>query len=187
MTNFFKRMFNHSSKSTGSEKNNPLHQMNAVIINVLKENKDVDLFSLKWKYKYWIMYQVFMMEIHVRIVMMYGEYVHKWNCGSDGGRYTRTLNKKMKRRKNVVTLFGTNCEMRFLDKIVIVECLDFDKYGRLLVYIHPYNDNMKIDKKTSYNQWLIDNNYAAEYYGGTKYDQDWDIKNMQKIKKYIYI
>ena len=57
---------------------------------------------------------------------------------------------------------------KILNQIIIVKCLNFDKYGRLLVYIYPYNENMIIDDKQSYNQWLIDNKYALPYDGGTK-------------------
>jgi len=50
-----------------------------------------------------------------------------------------------------------------LNKVVIVECLGFGKYGRLLA-------NVKInesDDKTV-NQLMIDEGHGKEYYGGTK-------------------
>lgn len=52
-----------------------------------------------------------------------------------------------------------------LNKIVTIECLEFDKYGRLLIEI--YLEGLYI------NQWLIDNNFAKKYDGGTK--QSWDL------------
>lgn len=178
MMNFLKHMFSRSSHSTSSEKNNPLHQENKVIINVLKENKDVDLFSLSGNINIGYVSNVYDGDT-CKIVMMYGEHVNKWNCRVMGVD-TPELRTKNEKEKECGYFVRDKLRHEILDKIVIVECLEFDKYGRLLVYIHPYNDNMKIDKKTSYNQWLIDNNYAAEYYGGTKYDQNWDIKNMKK-------
>jgi hypothetical protein len=42
----------------------------------------------------------------------------------------------------------------------MLDCLEFDKYGRLLVEIH-IND-------IYVNQWLIENHLAKEYEGGTK-------------------
>ena len=45
-------------------------------------------------------------------------------------------------------------------KLVYVECLEFDKYGRLLAEIYYEGESI--------NQWLIDNKYAFEYDGGTK-------------------
>ena len=43
----------------------------------------------------------------------------------------------------------------------MVECHDFDKYGRLLIDIKD-NLNIKI------SEWLIENNYAFAYDGGKK-------------------
>lgn len=48
-------------------------------------------------------------------------------------------------------------------KIVYVECLEFDKYGRLLVNIYD-QDSPKI----SYNDILINEGFAKKYNGGTK-------------------
>jgi len=47
-------------------------------------------------------------------------------------------------------------------KLVIVKCLEFDKYGRLLVEL--YSDV----KGDSFNKILVDKNFAVLYDGGTK-------------------
>ena len=178
MARYFRNIFNHSSKSVSSDNKNPLQNENAAIINVLKENKDVDLFSLSGNVNIGYVSSVYDGDT-CKIVMMYGEYVHKWNCRVMGVD-TPELRTKNAKEKECGYFVRDELRKKILDQIVIVECLEFDKYGRLLVYIHPYNDNMKIDRKTSYNHWLIENNYAAEYYGGTKYEQNWDIQNMKK-------
>jgi endonuclease YncB( thermonuclease family) len=49
-------------------------------------------------------------------------------------------------------------------KIVHVECLEFDKYGRLLVNIYD-NDT---PKSISYNEILVNEGFAKKYNGGTK-------------------
>ena len=49
---------------------------------------------------------------------------------------------------------------KILNKIVQLNCKTMDKYGRLLVTV--------IHQETNINQWLIDNEYAYEYNGGTK-------------------
>jgi endonuclease YncB( thermonuclease family) len=49
-------------------------------------------------------------------------------------------------------------------KIVYVECLEFDKYGRLLVNIY---DN-ETPKSLSYNDILVNEGFAKKYNGGTK-------------------
>ncbi len=45
--------------------------------------------------------------------------------------------------------------------LITVKCLEFDKYGRLLVEL--YNNNTK-----SFNDILIEKNMAVQYTGGTK-------------------
>ena len=49
-----------------------------------------------------------------------------------------------------------------LDKIIIIECLDFDKYGRLL-------GNLFIEgNETSISNMMIEKGFAKAYDGGTK-------------------
>jgi len=60
--------------------------------------------------------------------------------------------------KKLQTLIDTNT------KIIIVDCFQFDKYGRLLVKLY---DNVN-EKKNSYNEILVNEGYAYNYYGGTK-------------------
>lgn len=48
-------------------------------------------------------------------------------------------------------------------KIVYVECLEFDKYGRLLVNIYDQES-----PKISYNDILVNEGFAKKYNGGTK-------------------
>jgi endonuclease YncB( thermonuclease family) len=52
-----------------------------------------------------------------------------------------------------------------MNKIVKLNCLEFDKYGRLLVEISVP------DLKPKVHEWLIDNKYAYTYEGKTK--QKW--------------
>ena len=54
--------------------------------------------------------------------------------------------------------------------MVQVKCDDLDKYGRLLTVI--YIDGVNV------NQWLIDNEYAFAYDGGTK--RSWEEHLEQK-------
>jgi len=65
--------------------------------------------------------------------------------------------------KKLQTFIDTN------DKIIIVDCYNFDKYGRLLVKI--YENNTKIytlENKICYNDMLVNEGYAYNYFGGTK-------------------
>eukprot|EP00397_Hematodinium_sp_SG-2012_P060363 GEMP01078521.1.p1 GENE.GEMP01078521.1~~GEMP01078521.1.p1 ORF type:complete len:174 (+),score=36.55 GEMP01078521.1:72-524(+) len=49
---------------------------------------------------------------------------------------------------------------QIMGKIIKLECVSFDKYGRLLATI-LYND-------VNMNAWMIENGYAVEYDGGKK-------------------
>ena len=48
-------------------------------------------------------------------------------------------------------------------KIITVKCLEWDKYGRLLVELYDKEDNEK-----SFNTLLVEKNLAYNYDGGTK-------------------
>lgn len=50
-----------------------------------------------------------------------------------------------------------------LNKVVFIEFLDFDKYGRLLVKIYKNRWS-----RTSYNQILLEKGFGKSYFGGTK-------------------
>ena len=61
---------------------------------------------------------------------------------------------------------------KFMDKIVKIKCDAFDKYGRLLIDVFVPNDVEENDGSLMLSQWLIKNEYAYEYDGGTK--KSWD-------------
>ncbi len=52
-------------------------------------------------------------------------------------------------------------------KLVKVKCLEFDKYGRLLIELYN-NDEEEIIFNKSFNSLLIEKNVAVAYDGGTK-------------------
>lgn len=52
-----------------------------------------------------------------------------------------------------------------LDKIFMIECCEFDKYGRLLI-------ELTLSSGEKLHNWLISNQYAKKYEGGTK--EKWD-------------
>jgi endonuclease YncB( thermonuclease family) len=56
---------------------------------------------------------------------------------------------------------------KILDKIVILECKDFDKYGRLLADIY-LSDEFGNPSQIKINDLLVNNNYARLYNGGKK-------------------
>jgi len=66
----------------------------------------------------------------------------------------------------------TKQEIReMLDKEIIllfVECLDFDKYGRLLANVYLE----RVDEKVNLSNYLIQNKLAYKYTGGTKLNEN---------------
>ena len=52
------------------------------------------------------------------------------------------------------------------NKIVILHCGKFDKYGRLLGTLYTKKSFYK--PSININQWMLDNNYGYPYDGGTK-------------------
>ena len=91
--------------------------------------------------------------------------LYKFNCRIQGVD-TPELRTRDKKEKAYGILVRDKVRERILNKVVQIECGDFDKYGRLLIDIKdPLVENEKI------SGWLIKNKYAFEYDGGTK--KDW--------------
>jgi endonuclease YncB( thermonuclease family) len=86
----------------------------------------------------------------------------KWNC-----RLARVdtpeLRTKNKKEKEFGYEVRNKLREKILNNVLSVKCLEFDKYGRLLVEL-----NTKDDLKENINDWLINNKYAYPYMGGTK-------------------
>ena len=88
----------------------------------------------------------------------------KWNC-----RIARVdtpeLRTRNKQEKEMGYMVRDKLREKILNKIIMVKCLEFDKYGRLLVEIYEIKED---NTKDNISDWLINKNYAYEYSGGTK-------------------
>ena len=111
----------------------------------------------------------------IKIVFPLHDKLYKWNC-----RLGRVDTPELRTKNELEKKFGyevrDKLREKILNKLVNVKCGDFDKYGRLLTEIYIENESV--------NQWLIDNEYAFEYDGGTK--KDWEEflikkKSLEKI------
>ena len=87
--------------------------------------------------------------------------LYKWNCRLSGVD-TPELKTKNKIEKEYGYKVRDLLREKILGKVVKLNCGNFDKYGRLLVTINCDKDNCSV------NDWLINNNYAFKYDGGTK-------------------
>lgn len=93
------------------------------------------------------------------------ERLYRWNCRLINVD-TPELRTKNLREKAFGKQVRDALKEKILNKVVTVSCLDFDKYGRLLVEIFMKNNSS--DDLVSINNWLIENEYAKKYDGGKK-------------------
>jgi len=89
----------------------------------------------------------------------------RWNCRLSGINTPEIRTKNVK-EKEFGLLVRDKLKERIENKILLIKCGEFDKYGRLLVEIYENNGQL-----FSINNWLIENNYAKPYDGGTK--EEW--------------
>ena len=104
----------------------------------------------------------------IKIVFPLHDKLYKWNCRL-GRVDTPELRTKNKLEKQYGYIVRDKLREKILNKLVKVKCGDFDKYGRLLTEIYIEDESI--------NQWLIDNNYAFEYDGGTKKNWQTHLEN----------
>jgi endonuclease YncB( thermonuclease family) len=55
----------------------------------------------------------------------------------------------------------------FMNKIVELKNIDYDKFGRILAEV------IILDKNINLSDWILKNNYGTNYLGGTKEKKDW--------------
>ena len=124
----------------------------------------------------------------IRVVFPVHKTFYKWTC-----RLVNVDTPEIRTRCKLQKQYGYKVRdalrEKILNKIVLIECGEFDKYGRLLINIFDDVDfkpiqnggnggngeNVESDLTNvkSVNDWLIENNYAFYYDGGTK--NDWSI------------
>jgi len=130
---------------------------------------------------------VYEQEIEAKVVSVYdgdtikaifplNDKLYKWNCRLSGID-TPEIRTSSALEKQHGYFVRNALREKILNKVVSLKCGDLDKYGRLLVQVFHQGENI--------NQWLIDNNYAFTYDGGTK--QSWSdyliTKTVKEIKQ----
>ena len=98
----------------------------------------------------------------VKCVFPIHDKLYRWNCRLTGVD-TPEIRTRCKLEKQHGYKVRDCLREKILNKVVYLRCGDFDKYGRLLIEI--LCDSCLI------NDWLIENDYAFAYDGGTK--QSW--------------
>ena len=109
----------------------------------------------------------------IQVVFPLQTELFRWTCRLTGidTPEIRTRNKTEKQFGYTVRNY---LREKILNKMVVIECGEFDKYGRLLgkIYLKQENDGQSGGgESVSINDWLVQNKYAFPYDGGKK--QDW--------------
>jgi micrococcal nuclease len=99
--------------------------------------------------------------VHVVFKMPNSNECYKWIIRLIGID-TPEIKSKNANEKNAAIIARDFLKGQILDKIIIIECLDFDKYGRLLGELYIEGN------ETSLSKQLIEKGYAKAYDGGTK-------------------
>ena len=87
--------------------------------------------------------------------------LYKWSCRLTGVDTPELRTRNIKEKKHGYFV-RDELRKKILGQVVLLECGDLDKYGRLLVKIICHDGKCRID------EWLINNGYAFYYDGGTK-------------------
>jgi hypothetical protein len=95
----------------------------------------------------------------ITVVFKHKDEYNKWNCRIYGID-TPEIKTKNPEEKKAAIIARDFLKDLILEKIVILECLGFDKYGRLLINV--FYDDKNISKI------MIENNNGKAYFGGTK-------------------
>jgi micrococcal nuclease len=103
--------------------------------------------------------------IHVVFKMPHSNEYNKWVIRMMGID-TPEIKAKNTNEKQLAVKARDFLRDLILDKIIIIECLDFDKYGRLLGNLFIEGNDVSI------SNMMIEKGYAKAYDGGTK--NKWD-------------
>ena len=129
----------------------------------------------------------------IQLVFPLQNQLYRWTCRLTGID-TPELRTRNKTEKKFGYIVRNTLREKILNKMVVVECGEFDKYGRLLGKIFLKTDydekqiggnggaSTNIENLLSINQWLIDNKYAFSYDGGKKNNWEEYLTNNDVIK-----
>lgn len=133
---------------------------------MLKTKENTDLLSFENKeFEAKIVYVYDGDTIHV-VFKVFNDY-YRWNCRIMGVD-TPELRTKNEKEKEKGYMVRDKVKEHFLNKIVKIKCYNFDKYGRLLIDVYLPKNIPDKKNKTLLSEWLIANDYAYSYDGGTK-------------------
>jgi len=106
------------------------------------------------------------------IIFLYNDKIMKYKCrciGYDSPEMKPLLNNPNRDKEKELALIAKNRLIELLNKnkLVKVECFDFDKYGRILIKVYNIDD-----ETLSINDIMINEGHGKIYDGGKK-DTNW--------------
>ena len=101
----------------------------------------------------------------IKVVFPFLRKLYKFNCRISGVD-TPEIRTRDKKEKEYGIKVRDELRKKILNKVVKLKCGEFDKYGRLLV-------DIELSEDETIKNWLINNNYAFAYDGGTK--KKWNV------------
>ena len=129
--------------------------------------ENTDFMSLKNKYYDAKIVHIYDGDTMHVVFYEYGQYI-KWNCRVMGVD-TPEIRTRNAQEKQLGLKVRDLLIDRLLNKIVKIHTDEFDKYGRLLIDVEMPLDPLVENQDTiMLSDWLISNNYAYPYEGGTK-------------------
>lgn len=96
-----------------------------------------------------------------------------WNCRL-AGVDTPELRTRNQLEKKHGYIARDELRKLILDKVILLKCGEFDKYGRLLAHI-------EMSDGTDVSKWLIQEGLAFEYDGGTKRSWEEYLKEKSEV------
>jgi endonuclease YncB( thermonuclease family) len=99
--------------------------------------------------------------VHIVFKMPNGSECYKWVVRMSGID-TPEMKSKNANEKKAAVLARDFLKEQILDKIIIVDCLEFDKYGRLLAELYTEGNPVSLSRQ------MIEKGHAKAYDGGTK-------------------
>ena len=134
-----------------------------LVWNLSKQTNDLPIYSINGMFTVKVV-DVYDGDTITIIIYNKGDYEkHKLRMyGYDSPELHPRKNKENREREIELAIEAKNeLSDLILDKIVTLECIGYDKYGRLLGTI--YNNKKNINKH------MIENKYGYEYYGKKKH------------------
>lgn len=109
----------------------------------------------------------------VKCIFGFGGEMFVWNCRISGVDTPELRTRNVLEKAHGYVARDRLREL-ILDKVVMITCGEFDKYGRLLI-------DIELSDGTNVSKWLVQEGLAFEYDGGTKRSWEQYLKEKSEV------